>query len=229
MITLLIGDDSRGILNYIKSRRSQYEANSVLDFNKGDIDSIGVMDLVSSSGIFSTKKLIILHPAKVDEIDFKPQDYEIIKNFIDVELVVDATKIIKTSKAYQTLKKQSNVKEFVLPRDYTGFNIIDALFIENNKSKALKLITNMQNIEEDFFVIVSGIHNALRNYMTLKNPDGATFKSIHPFVKKKTSQIKIDDKKIPQLYKDLVKLDKDLKSSKTKRLNLIQDFVIYSL
>src|SRR3989344_2951779 len=113
MITLLIGDDSRSILNYLKSRRSQYETSSILDFNKGGIDPVGVIDLVSSSGIFSTKKLIILHPAKADEIDFKPQHYEIIKNSIDVELVIDATKIIKTSKAYQNLKKQSDVKEFV--------------------------------------------------------------------------------------------------------------------
>lgn len=227
MLTVISGNDSVGILNFLKSKKKAYEGQEVIEINSKKYTSIDIEDLSKSVGMFSTKKLIIIKPESVSDIGFDERFLLFISENPDVEILVDASKIIKTTKIYKLLVKFGKKFVFDKKRDYDVYNISDALLIQNNKNYAIDLLLNFCKSDDDFYNVLSNIHFGLRNLVASVEKNAA-WNSMHPFVRKKFSNVKVDISKVKISYKKIFDLDAKSKSSSEKRLNLLVDFMLES-
>ncbi|PIR42595.1 hypothetical protein CO058_02955 [candidate division WWE3 bacterium CG_4_9_14_0_2_um_filter_35_11] len=227
MLSVISGNDSVGILNFLKSKKKSYEGQEIIEANSKNYSSLEIEDLSKSVGMFSTKKLIVMKPESVSDVDFNEEFLSFISENPDVEILVDVSKIIKTTKIYKLLVKFGKKFFFDKKRDYDVYNISDALLLQNNKNYAIDLLLNFCKTDDDFYNVLSNIHFGLRNLVASVEKNAA-WNSMHPFVRKKFTNIKVDISKVKITYKKIFDLDAKSKSSSEKRLSLLVDFMLES-
>lgn len=227
MLTIISGADAVAILNFIKSKKNTYAGQEIIEAESKKYTPIQIVDISNSQGMFSVKKLIILRPESVSDVDFSDEFLSSIAENKDVEIVIDTTKLIKTTKIYKLLIKVGNKVSFEQKKNYDVYNISDAFLIENNKSRAIDLLLNFCKSDDDFYMVLSNIHFGLKNLVAVAEKNKA-WESMHPFVKKKMSNVKVDLESLKVVYKNIFLLDATSKSSSEKRINLLIDFMLES-
>lgn len=232
MLTLILGDDKNSGFNFLKSIKNNYSQDSIHEFD-GVEDSFvfeNVIDAIYSKGMFSTKKLIVLKAYKQEHINFSDKVASEIVNDTDIEFIIIDGGINKNTKAFKNIKKHAIVKEFLKPKDYSNFNFSDAIFIDGDRKKALELLNNMTNIEDEFPLIISSLHLGLRNYVSFRSKNKSSEKT-HQFIKRKlqNSKFRANADEAKNMYLSLFDLDVKTKSLMTERRRLLQDFVLYSI
>ena len=122
MLILVSGADSSGISNFIKSKKSNYNDSNTFTFEAGSFKLMDIKDLVFANSLLpSDGKLLILRPKKVSEVDFKDNFLEAIKDNKHVEVVIDVSKLNKTTNVYKKLVKVVKPTAFNPPKDFSGF------------------------------------------------------------------------------------------------------------
>ena len=227
MLTIISGSDAVAILNFVKSKKNTYVGQEIIEAESKKYTPIQISDISKSQGMFSAKKLIILRPESVSDVDFSDEFLSLIAENSDVEIVIDSAKLIKTTKAYKSLIKFGKKVSFDEKKNYDVYNISDAFLIENNKSRAIDLLLNFCKSDDDFYMVLSNIHFGLKNLVATVEKNKA-WESMHPFVKKKMANVKVDLEKLKLVYKNIFLLDATSKSSSEKRLNLLLDFMLES-
>lgn len=229
MLYLITGDNKPEISTFISNLKKDNSGVSIHEFGKENKPTvIDVVDLVNSSGMFSNKKIILLAASKMEDIEFDTAFLTDIANDKETDLYILDEGISKLSKVYQAVKKAAVLKEFSTPRDYSNFNLSDAIFIESDKGKFLKLLQEYEDIETEAPLITSIIYMGLRNLVSVKTNNNTASK-LHPFVKKKTTASKLKIKDIKKTYMDLLELDIKTKSNSGRKRDLIEDFMLYSI
>lgn len=229
MITLITGNDTVGIRNFIKSRTKAYKPDSIHNFEGKEYKNAEILDIAYGNSMFDDKTLIIISPSTVSEIEFKEAFLQDLHSILSTELVVTAGTLNKNSKQYKLFKKYAKLHDFVMPKDYANFNIVDALFINNDKVGALKLISGIENIDSDIFPLIGLLNKALRDYFSMKY-NNESWKKSHPYVRRKVSSFKnLDEEKVKKIYIKLHQLDVRSKTTGESKMALLQDFVLYSI
>jgi|694.fasta_scaffold00063_27 DNA polymerase III delta subunit len=225
MIISLSGDDKVKINNFILDFKSKYSKDShvyVLDKNS----DIKLSNLIESQGLFVQKKLIIISNPKA-HLEFEDEKFfETTANSSDVHIVIDLSGLNGNLKIFKEIKKNSKFYAFDVPRDYTIFNLCDALFLKRNKEEALKIIYSIEDLEEKYLLILATIQSSLRNFLALKYKSKSA-NSIHPFIAKKIAMYKLNINEIQDMYNKLVELDLKSKTQKVDKRALLIDFVLY--
>jgi len=233
MLTIIVisgkssGSDAVGILNFIKSRKNIYAGQEIIEAEAKKYTPIQIVDISKSVGMFFSKKLIILRPELVSDVDFSDEFLSSIAKNNDVEIVIDTTKLIKTTKIYKLLIKLGKKVSFDEKKNYDVYNISDAFLIQNNKSRAIDLLLDFCKTDDDFYIVISNLHFGLKNLVASVEKN-KTWESMHPFVRRKITNAKVDIEKLKVVYKKIFLLDATSKSSSEKRLNLLIDFMLES-
>lgn len=225
MLISIIGDDEQNKSNFIKSRKKDISLNDFYDLGQ-DYLKKDLIDLVRSVNLFSNYKIIYISPKLAEQIDFDANEINLIAKDEKNEIIADLSAINKNTKAYKLFVKNSKNYDFSKPKDYTHFNIVDAVTIYNDKSKAIKLINQVNN-ESDLYTLVSGFHNAVINWISMKN-NNETWVKLHPFVKKKTIQSRFfNEKNYLDCLKKVLDLDYAFKNVNRPKKSIMIDFVLY--
>ena len=194
MLTVIIGNDSVGILNFIKSKKTAFGGQEIIEINSKNSSNTDIEDLSNSLGMFSVKKLIIIKAESTGDIDFKESFLSSISTNQDVEILIDASGVIKTTKAYKLLTKFAKKFSFEQKRNYDVYNISDAFF-SGKKSLAIDLLLSKCKTDDDFYSILSAIHFGLKN-LVAKEHNNKSWDNLHPFIKKKLTNVKVDKNKL---------------------------------
>ena len=226
MLNVVIGTDKSTILNFLKSHRKKYKNENVLEV--AGKESTYIRDSFYSMGLFGTKRLVVVRPKSISEIDFDESFLTEVKASSTFGLFIEASKINKNTKVYKLLKKQAVVNDFSEAKDYTYFNLLDALFIEKNKKKAINLLGQVRDLKTNSVILVAIFQNALRNFISMKE-NNETWKTVHPFVKIKTKRFTINKKQAIGLYAKLIEIDLKSKSTNANVKALWEDFMLYSI
>ncbi len=242
MITVISGTDQDKILDFVKSRKAIAKDSkmSCYEFSLPNDSISDVLDTIYSSSIFTVgdiheKKLILINLGKIGSLKFDDTTLVELKQneLIDLFVVVSSTKNksyeknnYRNTKTYKNLLKYSKELKFDLPKDYTYFNLSDAIFIDRDVKKALKILNTIDDVEANVFSIIATLQNTLRSYVSMKyNND--TYKKLHPFVKKKLTDIKMSKTDVDRVYMKLCHLDYNVKNQNRNTLFVMQDFLIY--
>ena len=225
MIFLVTGSNELLIKNFIRGRKLKYKPSAISEFEKSKPTDL--IDSFQSINMFSDARLIIGYFSKASEIDFPEDAIVSLSKSNDIEFIaVIKPAVSKISNSYKLLKKYSTLQSFDNARDFSVYNIADALFINKDKRRALNLLSSMKNVDQEFYQLTFALYGGLRNVLS-KNENNNTWNKLHPFVKKKLANAVVDTDKIKNLYKELFELDVKLKSS-NNRLESIQDFMLNS-
>ena len=220
MLTIVKGDDTINILNYIKSLKNRYKDD--YEYSNAKLDKASFIDLISSNNLFFSNKLIVVRfstpKLKLDK--------EALQKALDNKntLVVLVIGNYKVDLDTRVLRK-SELKEFNLPKNYVSFRISDAIIVENNKKKALQLVSGVENIEEEFYSIVGAVSYGLRCYFSVSYKN-KFYKSLRPFVVKKYQNLTRNEDHYKKMYKSLSKLDLKSKTEYTPLKALLCDFIL---
>jgi len=224
MITSLSGDDKVKISAFIADYKKKFSKGEIYNIDKNSETGLAV--LTESQGLFSSKKLIaVLNPKAHEEFENEAW-LETVHKDPDTELLVDLSSFNANLKIFKNIKKYSKHFSFVLPRDYSFFNLCDALFLNRNKLEAIKIIESIDDIDEKFLLLLATFQSSLRNFISLKYSNKAS-KTIHPFMAKKISSYKLSEKEVEALYSKLLELDFKSKTQKVDKKALLIDFVLY--
>ncbi len=194
----------------------------------GKYTSVEVKDILNSSGMFSTGNSVFIYANKAENLDFDQDFLNLIKVDNNNDLIILDEGINKLTAIYKNIKKNAQVKEFTLPRDYRNFNISDAVFIEANKQRAITLIHEIDNLENEAPLVVAILYMGLRNFVSVKY-NNKTANQLHSFVKQKSSSSKYNPKDIKKVYMDLLELDVKIKTNSASKRDSIDDFMLYSI
>lgn len=224
MIISLAGDDKIKISDFIVGQKSKFNRDDIYTVDKSFEQSLST--LVDSTGLFSQEKLIIIvnaknHPEFEDEVFI-----ETLNNNPDITVIADLSSLNANLKIFKSLKKHSKHFSFVQPRDYTLFNLCDALFLKKDRKEALSIINSMNDIDEKFLLILATIQSSLRNFVSLKYQNKSS-KTIHPFMAKKIAGYKLTEEEVKSWYEKLMELDLKSKSQKVDKKALLIDLVLY--
>lgn len=226
MLGLVTGTDKSAVRNYIKSVRVKFAPQSIEEFSVG-YNKNDFIDSINTENIFFKERLVVLSPAKAEEVEFDDKFLEELSQNKSINLLVDGSQLVKTSGAYKKLKKFAKYTNFDQARDYTQFNLSDAMFIYQNRKQVVEIL-NTIDVDADFYSIISTFQGALRNIIS-RDEKNETWEKLHPFVKKKIAQSKLAADDAKRLYLKLFLLDTDLKSKAVSKRSLVEDFVLYSL
>lgn len=226
MLTVISGNDQVGILNFIKSKKESFQGQEIFDTNERSYLPTEIEDISNSVDMFASKKLIIIKANFVSNVDFSERFLTSISKRNDVEILIDASKLIKTTKIYKLLAKFGNKMVFDQKRNYDVYNISDA-YLAGNKHRAIELLLNFYNTDDDFYNVLSTIHFGLRN-LVAKSEKNKAWNTLHPFVKKKLASVNIEIGHLKIIYKNLFEIDAKSKSISEKRINLLLDFMLES-
>lgn len=229
MLYLILGDNKPEISKFTSKIKKDAEAkgHSIHQFTKENkYTPVEIKDLINSSGMFSSGNSVFIYANKAENIDFDDDFLAQIKTDKENDLFVLDEGINKLTAIYKNLKKNAALKEFTLPRDYSNFNISDAIFVESNKSKAITLIHELENIETEAPLIVAVLYMGLRNFVSIKH-NNSTSNKLHAFVKQKSASSKYNPADIKKVYMDLLELDVKLKTNSTRKRDSIDDFMLY--
>lgn len=219
MLTLLSGNDESAKSAFVLSMKKKYANGSMIELGK-EATKADILDAILSEGLFCSQKLVVVKPKSWEVIDIPETE---------VEVIVDISALKKNTLIHKKIAGFATKKVFDLPPDYSNFKIADALFIYNNKKGALQMLAEKKDLDTEFYFVLSTLQASLRNFLCAKYRN-KTFEKLHPFVKKKALQMKsLDQEKAKELYKKLFDLDTELKFSKSSRMAVFQDFVLYSL
>lgn len=228
MLYLIIGDDKSAISQLIsKAKEASISKGSSIHQFTSDIKytPIEVKDMLNSSGMFSTGNAIFLHASKVENIDFDEDFLIEIKADKSNDLFIIDAGINKLTSAYKLIKKHATLRDLSKPRDFSNFNLSDALFIDADKSKAIKLVHANKDIETEGPLIVGVLYMGLRNFVSVK-ANNNTGNKLHPFVKKKTATSKYKPADLKKTYMELLELDVKLKTNSNSKRDQIDDFML---
>lgn len=230
MLKLIIGDDHTNISNFLKSVKSSYSPNAIREFSGNEFRPADIIDATQSTDMFSSQSLVIAIPAKADQVDFSEDFLSSLKNNKEVELVIIATKLNKLTKIYKSLDKYSDIKkQFSLKKDYSNFDMADALFVYGNKKAAITKLNLMDNIDTEFVLIISALYSGLRNRISVEQKN-QTASKLPPFIKNKyTRSPNTHGMDYPRIYRELLNLDISLKSLPGDKKSRIIDFMLYSI
>ncbi len=231
MLYLIIGDNKPEISKFTSrlKKEATEKGHAIHQFTKeAKFTPIEVKDLINSSGMFSSGNTVFIYANKAENIDFTEDFLKEIKADKENNLIIVDDGINKLTAIYKSLKKAAQLKEFSLPRDYSNFNISDAIFVEGNKQKAITLIHQVENIEAEAPLVTATLYMGLRNFVSVKKSN-KTSNSIHSFIKQKNASSKYNPKDIKKVYMDLLELDMKTKSSSANKRDLIDDFVLHSI
>lgn len=226
MLTVVVGNDSVGILNFIQSKKKSFAGQEVIEVDSKNYTRIQIEDLSNSVGMFSFKKLIIINADSISDVDFNEKFLSNISENRDVEILINASKLTKTTNVYKLLVKYGNKFVFDKKRNYEAYNISDAFF-SGKKDHAVSLLIDFYKNDDDFYSVLNAIHLGLRN-LTGKLEKNASWTNLHPYVQKKIIGINIGPDKLKVMYKKLFEIDAKSKSIPEKRLNLLLDFMLES-
>ena len=113
MISLLSGNNEIAKLNFLKFTKSKYPNEGIHVFNNDKFTPASIMDVAFSSNMFGdNKKLILITPKKVDQLEFGKEFLEDIVTNDDVQIIIDISKFRKTQKQIKTLLKYAKLSDF---------------------------------------------------------------------------------------------------------------------
>ncbi len=227
MITLLTGDDEISSNDFIRNTKKQFPKDNIYTF-EGNFEPTEIYSLSNSNSLFGGKMLFILSPKQVTSLDLTEDFLKEASKRNDLLIIFNLLGINLNSKMGKFLKEVSGVKTFTLPKDYRFFNICDALFMEKNKVKTISLIRNTSDIEEDFYPLLATFQMSLRNFLSCQYKNKLS-SSIHPFMKQKITSYKVNELEARQMYQKLFEMDLSSKTKRVDKMNLLVDFVLYSL
>ena len=224
MIISLTGDDKVKINDFIADYKSKFNKDDIYIVDKSFDQSIST--LIDSNGLFSQEKLIVVANAK-SHPEFELDDFlENLNKSTEVTVIMDLSNLNANLKIFKNIKKNSKHFSFVQPRDYTLFNLCDALFLKKDRREALSIINSIDDIDDKFLLILATTQSSLRNYVSLKYQNKSS-KTIHPFMAKKISSYKLTFNEVKAWYEKLVELDLKSKSQKVDKKALLIDLVLY--
>lgn len=225
MIISISGDDKIKIGDFISQHKAKFSKESIYNLDKNSDYSLE--NLVDAQGLFSEKKLITVSNPKSYEI-LEDEDWlkKTNKN-ADILLLVDMSSLNGNLKIFKNTKKNAEKHfDFVLPRDYTFFNLCDALFLKRDKAEAIRIIDSIDDLEEKFLPLLAILQGSLRNFISLKYKNKAA-EGIHPFMAKKIATYKLTEAEVKLLYSKLLEMDLKSKTRKVDKKSLLVDFVLY--
>lgn len=225
MIYLLTGDDEISAKEFVQQVRKSFPENHI-HYKEGIINSDEVKILTGSLPLFADNTLIILKPKNITTLNFDKDYLQDISDRKEITFIFYAIAQNLNSKVGKLLKELSTVRNFAVPKDYRFFNICDALFMENNANKALSLIKQSRNIEDDFYPLISLLQMSLRNYLS-SIYQNKVWENTHPFMKRKIASYKINEEKAKALYRQLFEMDLASKTKKVDKMALLEEFVLY--
>jgi hypothetical protein len=231
MLYLIIGDNKPEISQFTSKLKKEATAKgySIHQFTKeSKYTPVEIVDLINSSGMFSSGNSVFIYPNKAENIEFSQDFYDQIKLDKENDLYIVDEGVNKLTAVYKALKKNAQLKEFKLARDYSNFNLADAIFIENNKSKAITLLRSLENVETEAPMVTASFYMSLRNFVSVK-VNNKTANTIHPFIKQKSASSRYNPKDIKKVYMDLLELDIKTKTNSTSKRDSIEDFMLYSI
>jgi DNA polymerase III delta subunit len=231
MLYLIIGDNKSEISNFVSKLKKEAtsKSHSIHQFTKENkYTPIEIKDLINSTGMFSAGNSVFIYANKAENIDFDADFLNQIKTDSENDLFVVDDGVNKLTNVYKTIKKHATLKEFSKPRDYTNFNLSDAVFVEANKAKAITLIHKLTNLENEAPLVVGVLYMGLRNFASVKH-NNKTGNQLHPYVKQKNASSRYNPADIKKVYLDLLELDVKLKTNSGSKRDLIDDFMLYSV
>jgi DNA polymerase III delta subunit len=225
MIISISGDDKIKIGDFISQHKTKFPKDSIYNLDKNS--DYRLDNLVDSQGLFSEKKLITVSNPKYYEILEDEEWLKRINKNADIVLLVDMSSLNGNLKIFKNIKKNAEKHlEFALPRDYTFFNLCDALFLKKDKAEAIRIIDSIEDLEEKFLPLLAIMQGSLRNFVSLKYKNKSSA-GIHPFMAKKISTYKLTDDEVKNLYSKLLEMDLKSKTRKVDKKSLLIDFVLY--
>ncbi len=231
MLYLITGDNKPEISNFLSRLKETAAAksHSIHQFTKENkYTPVEIQDLINSSGMFSSGNSVFIYASKAENIDFNAKFLNQIRADSENDLFIVDDGVNKLTNIYKNLKKHAVLKEFSKARDYTNFNISDAVFVEANKVKAITLIHKLTNIENEAPLIVGVLYMGLRNFVSVKH-NNKTGNQLHPYVKQKNASSRYNPADIKKVYLKLLELDVKLKTNSGSKRDLIDDFMLYSI
>jgi DNA polymerase III delta subunit len=228
MVHLLIGDNISVINDFIVGRRNNYRIENIYDLRE-NYSEVLFLDILNANSLFSSKKLIIINLQSPEEFKLSESELKEIHKSSDTELIIIASNLNRNTKTYKNIKSCSRLTEFSKPKDYINFNISDAVFVYKDKSKAIKEIHSLTDIENEFFPLVHTLYNGIRNIASKKYKN-KTWDGLHPYVKNKMNgPDRFTTDEIIEIYKNIFEMDVKKKSEKINTKDLLEDFVLYSI
>ena len=238
MVIILSGDDKIKLSEFLnKEKKKARDLNApVFEYSFPENLVSDLLDIIYSRSLFDkSSRLIFVNVKKISDLGLTDEMLATVSNDKNTKLfivVYTAAKVsnnanfsFRNTKLYKNICNYAQEMRFDLPKDYTYFNISDAIFIERNTTKAINLINSINDIDTECFAIIATIHTTLRSYVSMRYKN-QTYEKLHPYVKKKLSQIRLSKSEVDKYYEALYDLDFKLKSNKQSTLTQLQDFVL---
>lgn len=225
MIRLAYGDDLESIANFIKSITKEYSPDEIYRLDGENITKSDVISISDSIGLFSSKRLLILTLKTLSSFPLNRDLMLQLDKKEGFEMLIDCSSLTKTVgiKDKDFFKGIVKFNTFTLKKDFKSFDIADALIVNKDLSKAIKLVNSIDDFEKDIFVIMGAIQFDLRALIIHKNPES----NLHAFVVSKMSKSKIDIDKAKEIYANLAILDAKIKRHDSSGMKtLFLDFLI---
>lgn len=224
MISVISGTDTNVLQNYIFSQKKSYNKDGIYLIESPINQSVFKDQLLAANLFSGFKKLMILKPETVSDINFDESTLSYMLNSKDVKIIIDLHKL-KSKKIEILQHKNVEVIKFDKPFSSLSFKIVDEIFIYQNKKKALELIESIEDVNAEFYLFIGAFQYTLRAFLSFLEKNNFA-KTLKPFSIKKLQSVKFSKEDTLELYNKLLELDLKSKSTSDTLKTLLIDFVL---
>ncbi len=232
MIYVFTGDDEVSINKSIADIKRKFSSYSFFDISNIQKNKDRFMDLVNAQSIFGTKKLIGVDLVTSDGEFLSDEKFSsICKQFKDSEdiLILNLSdNFAKNAKAYKSISSIVSVTDYSKKQSFWNFEFCDEFLLNKNKKRTLELLNKIstEEVNGDFYKLLSLMQTYAR--MIISSQFNNKFWNLQkPFFRSKFSNFEHNHNAI-DLYKRLLELDVESKSTSKILKNLLFDFVLYT-
>ncbi|MCA9749528.1 MAG: hypothetical protein KC414_10515, partial [Romboutsia sp.] len=189
VIKVIKGNDTVAIQKYIDNLKKSIKNKSYIfkEMNGYRRNKELILDSLNS--------LLILDECQIYHITLDSADTEIDINQLTANqniYILNASNLNGNTKIVKDLKKLVNFEIFDKQSDFTTFNIAEALLINKDLNKALKLANNLQQNSDSAFSFLSAIHYYYK-LIYYKHINHSTFLKQKLFVQNKIAKTNYDN------------------------------------
>lgn len=218
MIHIIHGSDTVSSRNALLNLRSNYPKDSVLTIPK-DSSFSNIAAVFNTNSMFGETILVVMERWKTDPFLSSEELLSMLRVKSDnVHVLVWVGQKLRSNHKLLSLVKTSGngtVREFTEKRSKEVFALLDCLGGKRSTQAYQKLVSLLSSGESAVGILAMMAFSVRNMLMCLTN--SPAFESLHPFVRKKTkSQANnFTQDKLLEVYKNILEIDAQLKSSST--------------
>lgn len=233
MIYVFTGNDEVSINKSIADIKRKFSDYSFFDISNLQKNKDRFMDLASSQSIFGKKKLIDVDLVVSDGEFLSDEKFGYIcKQFKDTEdiLILNLSdNFAKNTKVYKAISSIISITDYSKKQSFWNFEFCDEFILKKNKKRSLDLLSKKseEEMNDEFYQLLSLMQTYVR--MIISSQFNNKFWNLQkPFFRSKFSNIGYNYNVIIDLYKRLLELDMESKSTSKMLKNLLFDFVLFT-